>query len=420
VTPLSAFEDLPAWLSHLETLHPKTIDLGLARIRTVAERLGVLGGDVPTIIVAGTNGKGTTVAALQSLLRQLGFSVGTYTSPHLIDFNERIVVDGQPAPDSRILDAFAEIESARSEITLSYFEFATLAALLVFKQSAVDWQVLEVGLGGRLDAVNCVDADLAIITSIGIDHTEWLGETREAIAPEKAGVARADKPVIVAESALPDTLLPALNTIGAVPWVIGRDWHLNQWSLVLPDGQQISLPPSASLQPSNLSAAVIALNALGLKPSQEQVNAAFKALAVAGRQFRLHHRGREWWLDVAHNRESVAALVSSITASPATGATHLVFGAMVDKPLRDMIESASKLSSAWHLPNNQAGDRAALPADLAKLVRTVDHSATLMLYDTPLLAYEGVHEVASPGDRIIVFGSFVTVGEQMKLLQRHA
>lgn len=416
---MKSSEDLADWLSHLETLHPKSIDLGLTRITTVAERLGLRQGKPLTITVAGTNGKGSTVATLQHFLKRQGASVGAYTSPHLIDFNERIVVRGLPASDTQILAAFAEIEAARASITLSYFEFATLAALLIFKQEAVDWQILEVGLGGRLDAVNCVDTDLAIVTSIGLDHTEWLGETREEIAPEKAGVARQDKPAIVAESALPSTLLPALDAIGARPYVLGRDWRLEDWRLELPTGRCIDLPTSYSLQATNIAAAVVALEILGSGPSQEEVNLALAGFSVPGRQFRFTHQNREWWLDVSHNRESVAALLEALDASPCEGATHLLFGAMADKPLHDMISLASAAGSVWHLPDNHAGDRAATPMALADLINTLDPQAHTRLYGSPEGAHEGALEMTEPGDRIVVFGSFVTIGEQMKLMQQH-
>ncbi len=416
---MKPFEDLSTWLSHLETLHPKTIDLGLTRITSVADRLGVRQDKPMTITVAGTNGKGTTVATLQHLLKQQGVSVGTYTSPHLIAFNERIAIGGVPASDARILAAFAEIEAARGDITLSYFEFATLAALLIFKQEAVDWQILEVGLGGRLDAVNCVDTDLAIVTSIGLDHTEWLGDTREEIAPEKAGIARRDKPAIVAELQPPPTLQPALDAIGAESYTLGRDWQLAGWRLTLPGGRVIDLPPSHSLQGSNMAAAVVALDLLGLGSSQEEIYLALREFSVAGRQFRSSHKDREWWLDVSHNRESVSALIEALAVNPCSGATHLLFGAMADKPLRDMIASASTVGSVWHLPDNKAGERPASPASLAELINVVDPLATTRIYESPEGAYEGVLGLTEQGDRIVVFGSFVTIGEQMKLMQKH-
>ena len=413
------FEDLSAWLSHLETLHPKTIDLGLARITSVADRLGVRQDKPMTITVAGTNGKGSTVATLQHLLKRQGVLVGTYTSPHLIAFNERIVIGGEPASDARILAAFAEIEAARGDITLSYFEFATLAALLIFTQESVDWQILEVGLGGRLDAVNCIDTDLAIVTSIGLDHTEWLGDTREEIAPEKAGIARRDKPAIVAELQPPPTLQAALDAVGADSYALGRDWQLSDWRLTLPSGHIIDLPPSHSLQSSNMAAAVVALDVLGLGPSQQEVYSALGDFSVPGRQFRSSHKGREWWLDVSHNRESVSALIEALVVNPCGGATHFIFGAMADKPLHDMIAKASAASSVWHLPDNSAGERAASPVSLAGLINAVDPLATTLLYESPEKAYEGVLGLTEQGDRIVVFGSFVTIGEQMKLMQKH-
>ncbi|MEM8942583.1 MAG: Mur ligase family protein, partial [Pseudomonadota bacterium] len=217
-------DDLDTWLAHLERIHPKSIDLGLERSTEVARRLGLLPLPSKVLVVAGTNGKGTVAHASDALLQAQGFRTGRFTSPHILRFNERIAVDGVPVSDRLILDAFRAIETARSETTLTYFEFSTLAAIWVFAQAGVDVAILEVGLGGRLDAVNIADGDVSVITSISLDHQAWLGETVELIAPEKAAVARSGKPVVLAERAYPSTLHQTLEEIGARVLRAGREW----------------------------------------------------------------------------------------------------------------------------------------------------------------------------------------------------
>ncbi|EAW40620.1 folylpolyglutamate synthase/dihydrofolate synthase [marine gamma proteobacterium HTCC2080] len=417
---LAGAETLDAWLTHLETLHPQKIDLELTRVKTVAHQLGLLPAGCRTVTVAGTNGKGSCVSALSALLRQKGLSVGCYTSPHLLTFNERITINGIPASDAEIMGAFALIEERRAAISLSYFEFATLAALLLFQEKGVAVQILEVGLGGRLDAVNMVDADACVITSIGIDHTEWLGDTRDLIAIEKAGVARLGKPAVVAESDLPLTLLPTLEALGANVAALDRDWLISEQMLTLPDGTQRLLPTVPGLQTSNLGAAVVAAMKLNVTPDQDCIDKAFLALSVPGRQQQLVAMDRLWWLDVAHNCESVARLAAAIAEKTGGVQTHAIFGAMADKPLRAMIELISEGISSWHLPAHEGIARAANPADLAQLIKRISPKATVQCYPTPESAFNGIENVSKPGDRIVVFGSFVTVGAQLACLQQLA
>lgn len=400
---------LEAWLNHLETLHPKAIDLGLERTLRVAQTLEVAPKTAKTLIFAGTNGKGSAIATAEALLTASGQRVGVYTSPHLIDFNERIKLCGQFACDLDILRAFDAIERARGSTTLSYFEFATLAALWLFEEENVDWQLLEVGLGGRLDAVNILDADACIITSIGLDHVEWLGDTRDLIAPEKAGVARAGAPAVVAESDLPSTLLPALEDRGAQPLVMGRDWFLEGDRLELPDGQTRTVPAVAGLKASNLSGAVVLLDSVGALPEQEDIDRSLATLVVPGRQQRLNIDNRELWFDVAHNREAVELLASALEAFPPTGQTHAVFGAMADKPLRDMISHSGRVIDFWHLPRASDVARAAKPEQVAEFVT----EGRYQIYPDAIAATRGVFAATKPGDRVVVFGSFITVGAQL-------
>lgn len=405
---------LAEWLAHLETLHPKSIDLGLERITSVAERLGVRATPCRTITVAGTNGKGSCVATLDDLLRRQGYRVGVYTSPHLIAFNERIVIDGAQASDADILDAFQAIEKARGDISLSYFEFATLAALWLFRRAEVDIQVLEVGLGGRLDAVNLVDADACVITSIGLDHTEWLGDTRECIAVEKAGVARLGCPAVVADNDPPLSLLHTLESVGARASVLGVDWTLDGHCLTLPDGSTLTFSPSPALQASNLAAAAVVLFSLGLIHDRAAVVAGLNAVTVPGRQQRLGWQDRDVWCDVAHNRESVAVLAQALAREGATNACHAVFAGMADKPLGDMIAGMSTVVNHWHLAPLEGIPRAASPQQVAAFTPT-DATTCYEALDDVLPA---LLAVTKAGDRIVVFGSFVTVGAM--LLQLHS
>ena len=250
---------LSDWLERLQSQHPVEIDLGLERVSAVAQAMHLVPASMPTLTVAGTNGKGSVVAVLSSVLLAGGLRVGSYTSPHLVSFNERICVNGSPVSDQDLLAAFNTIEAARGDISLTYFEVATLAALWIFREHKVDVQVLEVGLGGRLDAVNIIDADLTIITSIGLDHMDWLGDDRGLIAVEKAGVARPGRPCVVAEHDPPASLRRRLEDIGAeVSW-ISEDWILESPHVVTSSGSRYSLPESEGLLPQNVGAAVEAL-----------------------------------------------------------------------------------------------------------------------------------------------------------------
>lgn len=405
---------LADWLAHLETLHPKSIDLGLERITAVAERLAVRKPRCKTITVAGTNGKGSCVAALNELLTRQGFSVGVYTSPHLLAFNERMVINGFPATDADILSAFNAIEASRGDISLSYFEFATLAALWLFKQSGVDVQVLEVGLGGRLDAVNLVDADACVITSIGLDHTEWLGDTRELIAVEKACVARPGCPAVVADTDPPDTLLDTLASIGAKRSVIGVDWILENESLTLPDGTRLAFSSSPALQPSNLAAAAVVLALMGLVHDVNEVVAGLNVVTLAGRQQRLQWYERDVWCDVSHNRESVALLAAALAREGSTNVCHAVFAGMADKPLSDMIGLMKGHVDHWHLPPLAEMPRAALPSAVAAFTPAGATTCYENLDDVLAALLEATHA----GDRIVIFGSFVTVGAMLAQLQQ--
>lgn len=410
-----AKRSLAAWLRHLETIHPKEIDLGLDRVAEVADRLGLRTSPPSTITIAGTNGKGSCVAMLVAALRAKGLSVGSYTSPHLIHYNERIALEGEPVDDALIVTAFEQIEVARGDITLSYFEFSTLAALLIFAERRVDWQVLEVGLGGRLDAVNIIDPELAIVTSIGLDHQDWLGDTRELIAREKGGIARAGKPCVVAEVDLPSTLIPAIESYRASAVVINEDWFINNTDLTLPSGHKVAMPSPDGLLPQNIGAVMVALDQLGLE-LDDTVLSALQNVRLPGRRQRIELGGREIILDVSHNRESVQALADLLQTRPISGKTFALFAVMADKPIRDMLSALETQVDTWYLPNIPDLPRAAGNNSVAAVMSADSVVLTPAIAD----AWSELNEVALPGDRILILGSFVTVGAVLELIENTA
>ncbi|GAB3276588.1 bifunctional folylpolyglutamate synthase/dihydrofolate synthase [Parahaliea aestuarii] len=416
---------LAAWLERLEALHPREIDLGLERVGVVAHRLGLLPVTVPVVTIAGTNGKGSTAAALEALLLAAGRQPGVYTSPHLLRYNERIRVAGREADDGAIVAAFADIERARAETSLSYFEFATLAALLVFRQQAADVLVLEVGLGGRLDAVNIVDPTVAVITSIGLDHQDWLGDDIDGIAREKAGILRSGVHAVIAESQPPRGLLEAVAASGANARYLGQDFYCDEaadaWSprLLQASGEPVVLPPQArgALLPSNLCAALQAALLLGVDVAALPLRDIFAALQPAGRRQLRHIGGIDYLLDVAHNPQSVDKLVEYIDATPCKGKTIAIFSAMKDKDLKTMLGLTTGRFAAWFLADQPDNPRAEQAARLGDLLR---EQGEFMISVSKNLrqALRRAQSVMSEGDRLVVFGSFFTVAAVMPLLDR--
>ncbi|MEO0437210.1 MAG: cyanophycin synthetase [Pseudomonadota bacterium] len=412
--------DLDGWLWHLERIHSKEIDLGLKRSAAVAARMGLLPLAATVATVAGTNGKGTVAYTTDSLLRASGKTTGRYSSPHLLRFNERITLNGKAVSDERILEAFREIEKARGEITLTYFEFSTLAALWVFAEAAVDVVILEVGLGGRLDAVNIVDADAVAITSIALDHQAWLGDSVDLIAPEKAAVARPNRPVVLAEAAYPPPLFTSIAAIGAKALSAGVDWtweaEADMLSVNLASGVMLGpVPMPVGLQASNLACA-IQLSAVVLKAdlSQAIAEAGFAQLQIPGRQQRIVYQQRELIFDVAHNPAAMEALSVFLASNPCAGRTHAIVGLMADKEVELIVKALEKSvesACAIALP----GTDRALPAEelwgvldqAAIAIPQPDFSADAVWRQL----MEGTHE----GDRIVICGSFHTVASIMPL-----
>ena len=382
--------DLAAWLERLEQLHPSAIDLGLARCGEVARRLELLDTTVTSITVAGTNGKGSTVAVMEAILCAKGERVGAFTSPHLVRYNERIRVEGVEVSDALIVEAFEAIEKARSDISLTYFEFNTLAALWIFKKLNVSCQLLEVGLGGRLDAVNIVDSDVAVVTAIGLDHQEWLGSDVETIAIEKCGIARDGRVCVVADSAAPVSVSTELQRIGAgsIAW---------------------SLP--AGILPLNAAAGLRALEAAGGEITEELVAAGMKRIVLKGRRESFRLGNIDIVLDVAHNPDAAVELRKFLDHQMATQTTTAIFAVMSDKDCRDMIAAVEPVIDEWYLPSGIGGARGQSPEVVEGLI-----SGAALVTPTFESAFERAMGSLADGGRLIIFGSFFTVVEGMKAL----
>lgn len=417
---------LEQWLQRLESIHPREIELGLERVRAVARTLDLLPVPQPVVTVAGTNGKGSTVAVLDALLRDAGYRTGTFTSPHLLRFNERICVDGVEVPDAAIVDAFEAIDRARDRISLTYFEFATLAALLVFKSEAPDFIILEVGLGGRLDAVNIVDPSVAVITSIDLDHQDWLGDTRGAIAREKAGIMRASIPVVVADPDPPDELLRCIDEVGARPALfLGREFSVDvengEWrgSVMDADGNVRTFDNMACgpLLPENVCAAVQAAMLVNLVSSEDSLRRALVTGVPTARRQQRRIDGRDYVLDVAHNPASVRKLLEFLSLTYCKGKTICVFSAMSDKDIRGMVDAAGDCFDAWFLADQPGNKRAAIAADIAAVLHAAGQGM-ISISKNLRQAFRRAQSVAAEGDRLVVFGSFYTIAGILPLLDK--
>jgi len=419
MTP-NATSSLESWLSYLESIHAKPIDMGLDRVRAVAARMG-LQLDCVTIVVAGTNGKGSTCAMLEGMLLAGGYRVGLYTSPHLLHFNERARLNGEPASDAQLTERFAAVEAARGDVSLTYFEFTTLAIMALFADSVLDVAILEVGLGGRLDAVNIVDADCSIITSVDIDHVEWLGDTREKIGLEKAHVYRAGRPAICADPVPPASLVEHAEAIGADLWLFGRDFNYSgdrqQWSYGGRSRRRNALGYPAlrgANQLLNASAALAALETLEsqLPVPQQAVRLGLLQAALPGR-FQILPGQPTTILDVAHNPHAVSVLAQSLDNMGFFPYTHAVFGMLSDKDVDTVIARMGDRIDHWYCAT-LPGPRGLSGEELARRVRAAgygsdaaDRSVTICV--DPVAALETARGKAGDGDRIVVFGSFLTV-----------
>ena len=413
---------LQEWLDWCEQLHPVAIDMGLERVKTVADRMD-LRFDCPVFTVAGTNGKGSTCAMLEAVLLQAGYRTGVYTSPHLVQFEERCRLHGESASAEAFAEAFAAVEAVRGDVSLTYFEFSTLAILHLMAKSNLDVAILEVGLGGRLDAVNIIDADCAVITSIDIDHTAILGKDRESIGFEKAGIMRAARPVIVSDPVPPQSVIDHAAAVGADLWLFGRDFNFSgdkqQWAWAGRDRRYSGMAYPAlrgANQLINASGVLAALDALRqrIPVTAQAVRNGLAMVELPGR-FQIVPGQPVLVLDVAHNPHSVAALAANLDAMGFYPTTHGVLGVMADKDLLPMLQKVNPMVDKWYFTDLPL-PRAAKAADLqqawqAQNTRTDTASST---HPDPLLALQAAIDAADPADRIVVFGSFYTVGGVLK------
>jgi dihydrofolate synthase/folylpolyglutamate synthase len=417
---------LAEWLERQQRSHPSAIDLSLSRVREVARRLDLLEPDCRVFTVGGTNGKGSTVACLDAVLRATGLRCGRFTSPHLARYNERICVDGGEASDASLVEAFERIDAARADITLTFFEYNALAALDHFRRARVDVAILEVGLGGRFDATNIIDADVAVVCSIGIDHVDWLGNTLDAIGREKAGIFRAGRPAVLGSADVPRSVWSAIEAVGARSVVPGRDyayrlahpssgtgsgtWHFEYGEIRLRD-----LPPPALAGIHQMTNAATALAAIvaagGIDLTHENVSEALRNVRLRGRFQRVPGEV-EWIFDVAHNVPAALGLAANLRTLP-SARTIAVCGILGDKDVPGIVAALSADIDAWVLVTLE-GPRALPTRDLAA---HLPRKARILAHAPDVAAgCRAAHDAARPGDRILVFGSFLTVGPALELI----
>lgn len=420
-------QGLAEWLAWQETLHVSSIDLGLERVANVAARMQLLQPDFPVITVAGTNGKGSTVALLTSILDSAGYQVGAYTSPHILRYNERITLNNLPVEDGLLVEAFTAIELARDASSLTYFEFGTLAAMWIFAHTKVDVAVLEVGLGGRLDATNLWDADVAIITSIGIDHVEWLGHTREAIGREKAGIARAGKPLVCGDPHPPNSIHEVAAEKGAELIQLGKDFTLEQLTAqqfsvrlkpVSPAmdmyWQNLPLPSlQGQVQLHNATCAIIALFCLTARLPQVNLPALQKGIVnatIAGRLQKLQNQP-DVWIDVAHNPHAAENLAYWLKNNPITGKTYVIFSILADKDIAGVIYPLQDKVDEWHLFPLDSPRAASLSVLQSAFVSANVHN--FRVYSDINHAWATLITQIATIDRVVIFGSFLVVSKAL-------
>ena len=410
---------LDDWLRLLETRHPKAIDLGLDRCRAVWQRLGSPRPAQRIFTVAGTNGKGSTVATICALLGSLGYRQGSYTTPHLLVYNERVQIDGRPVDDDALLSAFARVEAARGDIRLTYFEFGTLAAIVLLGDAGLDFAVLEVGLGGRLDAVNILDADCAVITPIGLDHQEYLGDDLDSIAREKAGVIRHAAPVVCGETAPPAPVLARAAELNAPLRRLGLEFHIDceRNACRFRMGEfSLSLPAPAlrgAHQAANMATGLAAV--LSLVPEAALCSAdlirGLQSVALPGRLQTLSGRPRVW-VDVGHNPLAAAAVASALRADVAGGQTRCVLAMLADKDVRGVVEHLDPEVSAWYCAG-LGGARGQTGRQLARRLGLPRDGIVPVVCASVAEAFEAALADSAEADRVLVFGSFQTAGQAL-------
>ena len=418
--PLSLNE----WLRLLESRHPRTIDLGLERCREVWERMAAPRPARHIFIVAGTNGKGSTVAWLDGMLRSLAFSCGTYTSPHLLCYNERVRINGADVSDRQLLEAFERVEASRRDISLSYFEFSTLAAYSIMHKAELDFTVLEVGLGGRLDAVNILDADCALITNIGLDHQEYLGDDRESIGREKAGIIRWKTPLVCGEADPPESVMSTASRLQAPVKRLSHEFEVRRSGeeIRFTNGATDFLLPAPRMtgqhQLDNLATALAALLELVPDASNHitQLAAGIKSISLPGRLQQVCEQPRVY-VDVGHNPLAARAVLDVLANSPGRSAEaqcHCVIGMLADKDAAGVAKALGSLVSAWYCAGLE-GERGQSGDELASRVRAGAPSAPVVAFGTVDMALDAALEAVGRGcpsaDCVLVFGSFLTAGQ---------
>lgn len=409
------FSRLADWLSWLETLHPVVIDLGLERVRTVAGRLGVLQPGVPVITVAGTNGKGSVTALLEALLLAHGKRTGLYTSPHILRFNERIRIDGRDIGDESLVRALAAVDAARGDISLTYFEFTTLAAFVLFAGAKLDAWVLEIGLGGRLDAVNVIDPDVAVLTSVGMDHMDYLGPTRDDIGREKAGIFRAGKPAVIGEPSPPPSVGRAIVELAVPALHAGSDFSARatgdaqfDWQGRAADGAGVSLAglPRPALALANAATALQALHLLPFRPRRAAIERALHVVQLAGRNQRFDVDGRTLIVDVGHNPHALAFLRTELPRHGVGMRFHVVLGMLADKDIAGAVRELEPLAQSWHIAP-LPGPRGA-PASLLQATVAAASRAPVQVGEDVAAALRTALAV-DDGLPVLAVGSFFTV-----------
>ena len=421
------FNSLDKWLEWQESLHFTAIELGLERCRRVANNMGLLKPTYNVISVAGTNGKGSSITMLDKILRNADYKVGRYTSPHLLRYNERICINGVEVSDSELCESFDRIDRARGEISLTYFEFGTLTALDLFRQHNVDLAILEVGLGGRLDAVNVLDADVALITSIDIDHQQWLGDNRESIAREKAGIFRNKAPAICSDANPPQSLLDCANALDTPLSVLGRDYNLtmghSDWSWETDNISLEKLPRPmqfCDFQLQNAAGVLMVLEKIknDYPVSIENIKDGLGSFRFNGRMQFIPGRIPKI-LDVAHNSESVRELVKNISKIPCLGQTHLIVGMLKDKDHPEVFKVLNNIADSWNiitLTEERGSDAKTLISELNSL----GINENVVEYTNVGEALDQLDELSMAGDRIVVTGSFLTVGAALGHLNQES
>ena len=414
---------LADWLAYIERQHPQAIAMGLDRVAVVRDRLGLVF-DCPVITVGGTNGKGSTCAMLESIAAAAGYRVGLYMSPHLRSYNERVRIDRHNVTDASLCEAFRAVEAVRGDVPLTYFEFGTLGAAWLFARAGLDLAILEVGLGGRLDAVNVFDTDCAVVTSIGLDHMDLLGPTRESIGFEKAGIFRSGRPAVVGEKDPPATMVEHARTVGAQWLQNGVDFRAEaddaQWRYVGPGGARAGLPHPAlrgSYQLDNAAAAITALDTLRerLPVSVNAIRQGLVSVDLAGR-FQVLPGRPVTILDVAHNPHAAQRLVGALEAMTDVGATHVVFAMLRDKDIEGVARTVKSEADRWYLaplpgPRGAAVQALSAALDAAQVFDPVECFASVAS------ALHAAQSAARPDDRIVVFGSFLTVAQALDALE---